>query len=63
MRLTLVRYDLMRTSAVLRSGSKSDVRVSGGRLVVSSINRWRLGSIVNCDGPSTLSTIMRMNCR
>lgn len=61
--LTLVKYEFTRTSAVFRSGSRIGTLASGERVVVASMSRWRLGSVVNWDGPSTLSTIIRMNWR
>lgn len=63
LQLTFVKYDLTKTSAVLRSGSSVDVRVSEGRVNVASIRRCRLGSMVNWEGPATLSTIIRIYWR
>jgi len=59
----LVKKASTRMVAVSMSGRRCVCLMSAGNVMVLSTNLCLLGSIVNDEGPETLSTIIRMSCR
>lgn len=60
---TCVKNELTKTTATLLSGRARVRGKSCGTDIVFSTILCLLGSVVNGDGPATLSTIIRMSCK